>query len=196
MELLVFGASGPIGRRVCEYAHSDGHAVTAFGDVEVPPGDVAVRGGDVRDPEAVGAAVEGVDAVCSALVPEGGLVEGTRTIVDAMVDRGVDRIVSVSAAAILQATPTRLRVETTLAASDDDAAAHRAVHETLEASPLDWTLACPPRVADGPPRNHYRTAVDYLPDGGQSISAGDVAGFVYEALVDGGYHRERVGIAY
>lgn len=43
MQLLVFGASGRVGRRICEYAHSDGHGVTAF------VRDAAVRGGHHRE---------------------------------------------------------------------------------------------------------------------------------------------------
>jgi len=203
MELLVFGASGRVGRRVCAYAVSDGHSVTAFvRDAARAPDGVSVIEGDVTDSAAVTAAVSGQDAVCSALGPGEGdfaaLDTGPENLIDAMEASDVERLVAVGTAGILQATPDRLRLDV------DDfpqglrpiAAAHRTVYDSLRPSGLDWTLVCPPRMPDGPPTNHYRTAVDYLPEGGQSVSTGDVAAFVYETVVNGSHSRERVGIAY
>jgi putative NADH-flavin reductase len=203
MELLVFGASGRVGRQVCAYAHSDGHSVTAFvRDAARAPEDVAIVEGDVTDADAVVAAVQGTDAVCSALGPDGPdlsvLVDGIDNIVTAMESAGVDRLVAVAAAGILQATPGRLRLDTAEFPKKlrQVAAAHREVYDRLRDSLLDWTLACPPRMPDGTPTNHFRTAVDYLPEGGQSISTGDVATFVYDAITNDRYLRERVGLAY
>ncbi|MDS0283454.1 NAD(P)-dependent oxidoreductase [Haloarcula onubensis] len=203
MELLVFGASGRVGRRLCEYAVSGGHRVTAFvRDADRAPRDVAVVEGDVTDPESVAAAIDGQDAVCSALGPDGDdlavLGAGIDNLVAAMGAGGVERLVAVAAAGILQATPGRLRLETDgfRAGLRPLAAAHRTVYDRLRPSELDWTLVCPPRMPDGPPTNHYRTAVDYLPDGGQSVSSGDVATLVYDAAVNGSHGCERVGIAY
>jgi len=204
MELLVFGASGRVGRRVCEYALSDGHCVTAFvRDAARAPDGAAVVEGDVTDADAVAAAVSDQDAVCSALGPgedgdRSALDTGIENLATAMETSGVTRLVAVAAAGILQATPGRLRLDvgdfpTSLRPI---AAAHRTVYDRLRPSGLDWTLVCPPRMPDGPPTNHYRTAVDYLPDGGQSVSTGDVATLVYDATVNGRYSCERVGIAY
>lgn len=202
--MLVFGASGRVGRRVCATAASDGHSVTAFvRDTTRAPDGVSVIEGDVTDSEAVAAAVSGQEAVCSALGPgDGGefaaLDTGVENLVAAMEANGVERLVAVGAAGILQATPGRLRLD-----RDDFPAgmrsladAHRTVYDRLQPSELDWTLVCPPRMPDGPPTNHYRTAVDYLPEGGQSVSTGDVAAFIYDAVVNGRYSRKRVGIAY
>ncbi|MBV0924856.1 NAD(P)H-binding protein [Halomicroarcula limicola] len=204
MQLLVFGGSGRVGRRVCEYAASDGHGVTAFvRDADSAPPGVGVVEGDVRDTESVIAAVAGHDAVCNAVGPDADerpsvLTDGIDNIAPAMADAGIDRLVGVAAAGILQATPNRLRLDTPEfpAGLRQVATAHRDAYERLRESTLDWTLACPPRMPDGAPTNHYRTAVDYLPEGGQSVSTGDVAAFVYDAAVRGGHRRERVGIAY
>lgn len=204
MKLLVFGASGRVGRRLCASARSDGHHVSAFvRDGDSAPPETAVIEGDVTDADAVADTVPGHDAVCSALGPDTGedsavVSTGVGNIVAAMEAADVERLVAVAAAGILQATPTRLRLETvefperltTLAA------AHRAAYDRLRESSLSWTLVCPPRMPDGAPTNHYRTAVDYLPDGGQSISTGDVAAFVSEAVTGRTHDRERVGIAY
>lgn len=203
MEICVFGAGGRVGRRLCEYAHSDGHHVTAFArDAAGVPAGVATVEGDAADTDAVARAVTGADAVCSALGPEDGdttaFADGMDTIVGAMEAAGVDRLVAVSAAGILQATPTRLRLDTAdfPAQLEPVAAAHWTVYERLSASALSWTLACPPQMPDGAPTNYYRTAVDYLPEGGQSISTGDVAAFCFDVLVSGRHVGERVGVAY
>jgi len=204
MEILVFGASGRVGRRLCEYAVSDGHCVTAFvRDADRAPVGVSPVEGDVTDADAVAAAVDGRDVVCNALGPDDDtsvsvLDAGIENIVAAMEGSGVRRLVAVGAAAILQATPGRLRLD--LAdfpeTSHPLAAAHRRVYDRLRLSDLDWTLVCPPQMSDGPATNHYRTAVEYLPDGGQSVSTGDVATLVYDVVLNGRYSRQRVGIAY
>ena len=204
METVVFGASGRVGRRLCERARSDGHSVTAFvrAATDAPP-DVDVVEGDVTDADAVAAAIGEQDAVCSALGPDdtedtSAITDGIKNIVAAMEEAGIGRLVAVSAAGILQATPHRLRLElpefpTVLAPV---ATAHKAVYDRLRESGLDWTLICPPQMPDGASTNHYQTAVEYLPDGGQSVTTGDVAACVYSTLIEGSHIRERVGIAY
>jgi len=204
MELVVFGASGRVGRRLCTIARGDGHHVRAFvRDAARAPAGVDVVEDDVTDADGVATAVTGTDAVCSALGPTADddtdiVVEGAGTIVAGMESAGVDRLVAVAASGILQATPGRLRLDTDEFPRrfEQVATAHRAVYERLSESTLDWTLACPPRMPDGPPTDHYRIAVDYLPEGGQSISTGDVAAFVYETLLEDRHVNERVGLAY
>ncbi|MFC7251167.1 NAD(P)-dependent oxidoreductase [Halomicroarcula sp. GCM10025324] len=204
MHILLFGASGRVGSRVLQQARSEGHDVTAFvRDAEEVPPDVPTVVGDVRDVDAVGDAVPGHDAVCSALGPDNDdcvpvLEAGMVNIVEAMEAASVERLVAVGADGILQATPARLRLETqefpdTMRAL---ANAHYRAFEAVRSSSLAWTLVCPPLMPDGQVTNHYRTATDYLPDGGQSISVGDIATFVYRELVSNDHVGERVGIAY
>lgn len=196
MELLVVGAGGQIGRRLCASARSGGHDVTTVCTDRAAPPDTPDVEATLSDPAALRAAIDGVDAVCCTPGPAAGPADTIEAVVTAMSDAGVDRLVAVSTAAVLQATPTRLRLDTAGTHASDDAAAHAAVYERLRGSTLDWTLACPPAVSDGAPTHHYRTAVDYLPEGGQSVSTGDVAAFVYRAVVEGRHSRERVGLAY
>jgi putative NADH-flavin reductase len=196
MKILVVGAGWQIGRQLCASAHSDGHDVAAVQADRSVPRHVTIVDGTLSDPDTLGAAMDGVDAVCCTLGPADGPADSTETVITAMADAEVDRLVAVSTAAVLQATPTRLRIDTTGSYVADNAAAHMAVYEQLRASDLDWTLACPPAVSDGASTHHYRTAVDYLPEGGQSISAGDVAAFIYRTVLEGRHSGERVGLAY
>ncbi|MFC6864662.1 NAD(P)-dependent oxidoreductase [Halomicroarcula sp. GCM10025817] len=204
MHILLFGATGRVGSEVLDRARSRGHDVTAFvRDRRSVPADVSTVVGDVLDIEAVMEAVPGHDTVCSALGPgeddDVSVVdEGLANVVQAMERAAVDRLVAVGADGILQATPARLRLETQEFPDEMRplAEAHYRAFKTVRESALDWTLVCPPLMPDGAMTNHYRTATNYLPDGGQSIRVGDIAAFVYEELLADEHVRERVGIAY
>lgn len=204
MEILLFGADGRVGSHVLEHARADGHDVTAFvREADGVPPDVRAVLGDVRDSAAVADAIRGQDVVCSAIGPDDDaepsvVDDGMANIVEAMEASSVDRLVAVGSDGVLQATPSHLRLDTP---EYPDrlrplATAHRRAYDHIRDSSLDWTLVCPPSMPDGKVTRHYRTATDYLPDGGQSISVGDIATFVYEEVVGGTHRGERVGIAY
>jgi uncharacterized protein YbjT (DUF2867 family) len=74
MNVTVFGATGGVGSQVVDQLHSRGHTVTAY--VRNPskvPGtwgeDVTVVVGELSDAAAIDRAVQGADAVVSALGP-------------------------------------------------------------------------------------------------------------------------------
>ena len=105
MKVTVFGATGGIGSQVVGQLRSRGHTVTAY--VRNPgkvPGtwdqDVAVVVGELSDAAAIDRAVQGANAVVSALGPSLSrtaaglpLIKGTRNIVAAMQRHGVRRYV-------------------------------------------------------------------------------------------------------
>ena len=72
--------------------------------------------------------------------------------------------------------------------------AYKAFYEALKVSALDWTLACTPRLVDGPPTDAFRSSADYLPEGTGSITTEDVASFLLCEAVDAHHVRERVGL--
>ncbi|MGB0905174.1 MAG: NAD(P)-dependent oxidoreductase, partial [Mangrovicoccus sp.] len=91
MKLIIFGATGSIGRHVVAQAQADGHQVTAFTRSGQAPKDtpngVSVIKGDVLNPIDVANAIEGHDAVICVLGngAKGGLrAEGTENIVAGM----------------------------------------------------------------------------------------------------------------
>ena len=102
MKLLIFGASGPLGRAITQAALQAGHQVTAFartpGRAGSQPGLREVAG-DVLDAGTMAAAVPGHDAVISALgqakpSPAGhDLHPGTGHIIAAMKATGVSRLI-------------------------------------------------------------------------------------------------------
>ena len=108
MRVIVFGATGRTGRHVLGLALDRGHEVTAFGrsadSLDPEPG-VSAFNGDVLDPSAVAAAVEGHDGavVClgsSGLRDSTTLAAGTANIVAAVDSHGVGRLVVLSAAGV------------------------------------------------------------------------------------------------
>src|SRR5829696_5760084 len=101
MRIAVFGATGRTGRPLVDQALERGDEVLALSRSPEPalPAEVDVVKGDARDLDAVRSVVDGVDAVVSVLAIEAGtepttvLSDATRTIVDAMREEDVRRIV-------------------------------------------------------------------------------------------------------
>jgi putative NADH-flavin reductase len=210
MRLVVVGAAGRVGRRVVRNALADGHEVRAL--VRDParagfePDDrLHVVTGDVLAPSVAEGLVRGADAVVSAVgdppgtAPRTLRTEAVRAVVRAMDVHGIPRIVVIGAALVLPADETGVALAGERLACDGAPAAlladHRGAWEALRDSGLDWTLICPPAIADGPPTGRYRWAVDGLPAGGTRISAADVADFVRAALAATTWHQARVGLA-
>ena len=156
--LFVLGATGGTGRAIVEQARDRGHLVTAF--VRSPEklgrlhDGVKVIEGDPRDAHALRAALSDHDAVLSALGPRGmgptTLVgDSARSTVAAMQATGVRRLLVVGVAVLFEhdgllnaiARRTFLRY-----VARDSAEMERVVG----ASDLDWTVARPPRLTNGP----------------------------------------------
>ena len=95
MKLIVFGATGTIGRHVVDRALAQGHEVTAFarapGALDSTDPKLTRAAGDVLDRDAVADAVRGHDAAIVALgAGRRGKVRtaGTRNVIDAMARHG------------------------------------------------------------------------------------------------------------
>lgn len=202
MNVLVVGGTGRVGRRVVAELREAGHEPTVFArDTSAVPAGVRAVEGDVRNRAAVRAALDGQDAVVSALgTPPGGDVDdtlstGTEMLVSAMRDAGVERIVAIAAAGVLDAPDGGLRLEAPGFPPflREVAAEHRRPYEVLADSELAWTLVCPPNMPDGDATGNARVERDRLPEGGERVTTGDVAAFVVRALSEGVVGR--VGIA-
>ncbi|MGK3208475.1 NAD(P)-dependent oxidoreductase [Amycolatopsis sp. MEPSY49] len=110
IRIAIFGAAGPTGRLLIDRALAAGHHVTAVtrrpGSIPAHHDQLRIVGADVFDPDAVGTAVTGQDAVLSALgVPAGKAPittysQGTATIITAMRRHDVRRLVVVSSSGV------------------------------------------------------------------------------------------------
>jgi putative NADH-flavin reductase len=207
MRLALLGGTGRIGGLLLTQALESGHDVAALvrnpDSLTAAAGLTAIRG-DATDLSAVTAAVDGADAVLSALGPRGAktpelLGHAGRHLVTAMDKAGVRRLICVSAAgAFIDSDPdmnvlVKLILPRILAAQFADV---QAMEQAIRASDLDWTLVRPTRLVNGQLTGHYRVAPDYAPAGGRKIARADVAHFIGTALDQCTWLRSAPALAY
>jgi putative NADH-flavin reductase len=159
-----------------------------------------VRQGDPRSVAELQAVLPGHDAVVSALGPPGPgpttiLAAGARSTVAALQTAGPRRLIVVSAAVLFDdlGIPGWLLRRTLLKNVADDSAE---MERVVKASGLDWTIARPPRLTNGPFTGRYRVENGHLPDRSAwaFISRADVAHFVLSELEHGTHLHQVVGI--
>lgn len=197
--LVVLGASGRTGRLVVEQALAAGHSVTAL--VRSPEKltlrhpKLRVVVGDATDPSALSRALEGADAVISALGSRGSVIaDSSRALVAAAHQAGVGRVVVLSSWLVQQdhmAALTRVLTGIAMGSLITDKAAGE---ELIRDSDLDWTIVYPSVLTDGPAVGSV-----VLPDGAtrgisERISRADVAAWLVDAATQDQYCGQSVGI--
>jgi uncharacterized protein YbjT (DUF2867 family) len=207
MQIAILGGTGGIGGHVLDWALEAGHRVHALARspqaLAPAPGLTVIRG-DALDADAVAEAVDGADAVVSALGPRGakmpGLLAGAAAnVVAAMQKTGATRLVGVSAAgAYVTGDPNmswliKAILPRVLAKQFADV---RQMEDVIRASDLDWTLVRATRLVNGPGTGRYRVSPDYSPPGGGKISRADVAHFIAAVLTEDGWPRAAPALAY
>jgi putative NADH-flavin reductase len=70
-----------------------------------------------------------------------------------------------------------------------------AMEALVTASDLDWTIARPPQLTDGPVTGTYAVRDGDLPNGKRTISRADVADFLIGTIERGEHIRSVVGMA-
>ena len=193
MQLTVLGGTGRIGRLIVEQALAVGHGVTVLVRDRQTLGPIGERvrvvAGRVTDVTAVAQAIEGTNAVISALGPDGNradqvviLRDGMRSVIRAMHDNDVQRIVNLSGAAIdapgdRKPRADRLASRLVRLVSGHVVAAKQAEFDELLVSGLTWVAVRPPLVTNGPHTGRCRAGVDVLHPGAH-ISRADIADFM------------------
>lgn len=207
MKLIIFGATGTIGRLLVKQAVSNGHHVTAFArrPAALKSGhqNISRQAGDVLDAHAVTDAVEGHDAVLIALgAGHKGTVRsaGTRNIIDAMQRHGVRRLVCLST---LGAGDSRdnlnffwkhIMFGLLLRQAYAD---HQAKEALIRQSALDWIIARPAAFTDGPATSTYEHGFAATKRNLKlKISRADVANFMLRQLTDDTYLRQSPSLSY
>lgn len=197
MKLVIFGATGTVGRQVVQQALAQGYTVTAFArnpaKLDFQHSQLSFIQGDVMDSEAVELAISGQDAVVCVLGSGKKLTgtirsDGTQQIIQAMEKVGVRRLIC----------------QSTLGAGDSWGnldfywkyimfgfilrkvfADHERQEALVRNSNLDWTIVRPGALIDGPRTGKYRHS---FPGTDRSItlkiSRADVADFILKQLSD------------
>jgi putative NADH-flavin reductase len=187
-------------------AQAEGYSVTALARdpqalSDVGPGVVVVPG-DAFDESSVRHCVSGQNAVLIALGAKRGTgstvcSDGTQNIVNAMTQSGVSRVICISARGVGDSAdgagfvfskiirPLLLKNEY----------ADKEKQETiLTASPLEWTIVRPGRLADGSPSKAIRESVHMSGSPTAQIPRASVAQFVVGELEHPRYMRQAVTI--
>jgi putative NADH-flavin reductase len=199
MKILVVGASQGTGAQVVLRALEKGHEVTAFSrspqKLTVQHERLTRLPGDFHNAAQVDAAVKGQDAVIMT-ASVGKLSQfkeqpdffsrGSTLVVESMKRHGVKRLCVLSALGVgesrkLLPWPARvLLVGLILKAAFEDHAREEAL---LRQSGLEWVVARPGRLTDGPARHAYQKTAELKPLP-SAISRADVADFLVAACED------------
>jgi len=209
MKIIIFGATGMVGKQLVKQSLNKGHHVIAFGrnvhTAGFPDNEMLqIIQGALFDQQQVFDALKNCEAVLSAL---GGASDGNdktrslgmKNIVEQMTRSNVSRIVAVGGMGSLNV------------ADDDDiilntpsypkqflpvGKEHYKAFEYLKASELSWTMVCPPDIIDADATGLFHTAANYLPQPNQyRINAGDLALFMLNELEKNEFVHQRVGIS-
>lgn len=207
MKLVIFGATGRLGRHIVGQALEQGHQVTAFvrdrAKMESSDTNLHVFEGDVFDSTSVERAVNGQDAVISALGDgRTGKVRaaGTKSIVEAMAKTDTRRLISESTAGVGDSKENLnffwkyIMFGLLLRAAFAD---HVRQEKIVKTSDTDWTIVRPVAFTDGAQTGKYRHG--FGPDAKDltlKISCADIAEFILKQLADDTYLRRTPAISY
>jgi uncharacterized protein len=213
MKIVVFGASGAIGRAITAELLARGHTVTAATRSGAPIEGLVVQvvTGDASDPRSVARLAAGRDAVVSATGPRRGaedpedsLLGTARGLAEGLRRAGVRRLVVVGGAGSLEVASGQRLLDTSEfpPAWKPTALAHARTLEEVyrEIDDLDWTYVSPPGViGPGDRTGEFRVGGDQLlvgDDGQSRISIPDYAIALVDELEDGEAFRRRITVAY
>lgn len=202
MKLLILGATGGTGQHLITQSLAQQHEVTVLVRDPSKPGmnneKIKVIKGDVLDKDVLVKALEGNDAVLSALgcgksLKSNNLISNAMNIlIPAMLATGVKRLVFESAfgvgdsfkqANFIQKFFFRVFLKNIFT---DKAKAE----EQLRNSTLDWTMVYPVVLTDGALTGKYKAGEKLLMKGMPKISRADVAEFMLLQLADNTYLKK------
>ena len=216
MKIVVFGATGNVGKQIIAESLRRGHEVVGVvrdpTAVKSPHSRVKLVKGDATKSDDIARIVRGADAVVSAIsprpnargLPAPSLAENARALLKGLRDAGTKRVLYVGGASSLEVAPGKA-----LADMPDFPAAYREEaregREALaifrsEAKGLEWTYLSPAaEIAPGARTGKYRTTGDALlvDDKGKSfITFEDYAVAVLDELERPKHLGKRFGVAY
>lgn len=213
MRVLVFGATGNIGRRIVAELLSRGHEVTGVsrkGAGGAPTPGLTMEAGDVTDPGTVIDLVASHQAVASAVGPTLGvdndeeiLLGATRSLITALRKTDVRRLVVLGGAGSLETAPGQRVIDNPHFPEmwKANALAQSAALELYsQVDDLDWTFISPAAMIEpGERTGKYRVGGDQLmvdADGHSRISIEDYAAAFVDELENGSAIRRRISVAY
>ncbi|MEO6252981.1 MAG: SDR family oxidoreductase [Ferruginibacter sp.] len=196
MKILILGASGLTGRLLVAKALEQHHEVTALVrdplKLQITHEKLTIITGDALDKEVLLKAIAGQDAVLSALGRGKNLksldliTNAVNVLIPAMLQSNVKRLIFLSAIGVgetfVQANLLQKIIFRTLLRGIF--ADKTKAEKQIRSSTLDWTLAYPVVLTDGPGTGKYQTGEMLPMKGMPKISRDDVADFMIRQLTD------------
>jgi uncharacterized protein len=208
MNIIIFGATGMVGKQLVKQALFNGHHVKAFGrnvftELNMEEKNLELIKGALFDEGEVSNAIKGCDAVLSAL---GGGFDGTdktrtlgiKNIITQMKKNNVKRIVAIGGLGVLNFDDGTLLLEKEDYPKEylPVGLEHKKAYDYLNESGLDWTFVCPPNIINQEATGAFTTNANYPPEQNiYKINAGDLAMFMLNELGKNEYVKQRVGIS-
>lgn len=209
MNIVIFGATGGVGRCLVEQALAQGYYVTAAvrnpATVQIIHERLRVLPCDVLNTASVNQALTGQDVVFCTLGtdsegPTTLYSAGAHNIVQGMQAHQVRRLIFLSNFGILDETAPDWRGAALLFLVKrfirHTLADHRRALEEIRGQAPEWIVVRPLPLTDGSWTGHYRIAVDGLPAKGMRIARADVADFMMRQATSDDYLYKVPAIAY
>lgn len=208
MKVIVFGATGSVGRLAVEELLKAGHEVTAFArspeKLNLQEPKLRRVSGDALDAGDVSRAVAGHDAVVITLgagMSRKSVIrsQGTLNVINAMQEHGVRRLIAQSTLGAHESWPNlnfwwkRIMFGALLRPVFKD---HELQESLVRASGLDWTIVRPGAFTDGPATGAFKE--DFPPSERGlklKISRADIAAFLTRQVADAAYLGRAVAIS-
>ena len=204
MKIIVFGATGGVGKSVVAQALEAGLEVTAFvrtpSKMDINHENLKLIQGNAFNQEEVSGAIIGHDAVVSCIGSNQGMKESTeiqemtKNIVDGMKAHSVERIIYTASAGIHKEIPG-LSGKLVMFMLKNPLKDHRAAVDYIQANGLNYTIVRPMGLTDQPFTGKYRESATSVPEKSRTIPRADVAHFILKALTDPNYKHASIGIA-
>jgi putative NADH-flavin reductase len=209
MNIVIFGASGGVGRCLVEQSLAQGYRVTAAvrnpATVNIAHERLRVLPCDVINAASVNQALAGQDMVfCTLGTHSKGPITlysaGAHNIVQGMQAHRIRRLIFLSNFGILDETAQDWRGAALLFLVKrfirHTLVDHRRALEEIRGHAPEWIVVRPLPLTDGSWTGHYRIAVDDLPAKGMRIARADVADFMMRQATSNDYLYQVPAIAY
>lgn len=210
MKVVIFGASGSIGRRLADQLLALHHQVLAYDrnvdhwlDKSMEKDDLVIIKGYLLDRHAVEKAICGSDIVFFLVSgeKEAGDISrsgGIRQVIAGMVATGVQRLFVLGDVLLLEDKEGKM-----IADKDDFpvelssyAEEYKKMWQQVQASPLEWTVVCPVQLIDGPEEKAYITFREIeIEQNFAPTTSGDLCRFMIREMTNNEFIHQRVGVA-
>ncbi|WP_207425125.1 NAD(P)-dependent oxidoreductase [Pedobacter sp. SYSU D00535] len=207
MKVVIFGSTGSIGCHLTQQALDQGHTVTAFArspekleSLKAP--NLHLFTGDVLEPDAVSAAIEGQDVVLCALgAGRRGKVRarGTEHIIKAMERHGVKRLICQTTLGCGESWGNlnffwkRIMFGWFIKEAFQD---HELQEKHIKQSNLEWTIIRPAAFTNAFKRDYKHGFSTLEPSLSLKIGRADVADFMLQQIQQTEYLRKTPALSY